>query len=181
MNISVTAAPELVGSELQYSVEQFLYLEADLMDDWKLEEWIELIADDFYYFVPTRQNRLSRELSKEFSDEKSVAYFREDRPSLVRRIEKLHTGMAWAETPPSRVRHLITNVRIRPSETAGEYQVDSSFYIFRSRMELEIDHLVGRRYDVLRQTETVAKWQIASRKVTLDVATMPNKNITFFL
>src|ERR1700722_19018362 len=158
MTTSAPAALDLVGSELQHSVEQFLYLEADLMDEWKLEEWLELLAPDFSYFVPTRRNRLSRELAKEFSDEKSVAYFHEDRPRLLLRLAKLRTGMAWAETPPSRVRHLVTNVRIRPPETAGEYEVDSSFYIYRSRMELEIDHFVGRRYDVLRQTKTAEQW-----------------------
>jgi 3-phenylpropionate/cinnamic acid dioxygenase small subunit len=180
MAIPATTTLELVGVELQHSVEQFLYLEAELMDEWKIEEWLELIAPDFSYFVPTRQNRLSRELAKEFSDEKSVAYFHEDRPRLVMRLEKLRTGMAWAETPPSRVRHLITNVRIRPCEAAGEYQVDSSFYVYRSRMEREIDHFVGRRYDVLRESETAARWEIASRRVVLDVSTLPNKNITFF-
>jgi 3-phenylpropionate/cinnamic acid dioxygenase small subunit len=180
VSISVTNALEVVGSELQHSIEQFLYLEADLMDDWKLEEWVELLADDFYYFVPTRQNRLSRELSKEFSTERSVAYFREDRPRLLLRLAKLRTGMAWAETPPSRVRHLITNVRVRPREVPGEYEVDSSFYIFRSRMEREIDNFVGRRHDVLRRSDAAAQWQVVSRKVVLDVSTLPNKNISFF-
>ena len=46
--------------ELYYEIEQFLLDEADLLDERRFEEWLELMTDDVHYWMPTRANRLAR-------------------------------------------------------------------------------------------------------------------------
>ena len=41
---------------LEREVEQFLYMEAELLDDRRYSDWIELIADDIHYHMPIRRN-----------------------------------------------------------------------------------------------------------------------------
>src|SRR5688572_11640103 len=103
-----------VDAELQREIEQFLYEEAELLDDRRLHDWLALLTDDIRYRMPTRDNRVRREQSKELSGETEMAYFDDDKRTLVQRVKRLDTGLAWAEDPPSRTRHLVTNVRIEP-------------------------------------------------------------------
>jgi 3-phenylpropionate/cinnamic acid dioxygenase small subunit len=169
-----------VDPALQQAIEQFLYYEARLLDDRRLDEWYALLADDIHYFMPTRYNRLKREADREFSGPHEAALFDDDKVSLAQRIRRLHTGMAWAEDPPSRTRHLVSNVMIRPTSTAGEYEVDCYYLLYRSRLEREVETFVGMRHDVLRRADTEAGWQIARRTIILDQATLLARNLSFF-
>src|SRR5216684_3007518 len=121
------SATPLVDATVQRAIEQFLYYEARLLDDRRIDEWYELLADDLHYFMPTRYNRLKREADKEFSAPDEAAFFDEDKRSIAMRIRRLNTGMAWAEDPPSRTRHMVSNVVIRPIANpiaSDEYEVD---------------------------------------------------------
>jgi len=100
--------------------------------------------------------------------------------SLGQRIRRLHTGMAWAEDPPSRTRHLVSNVMIRPASAPGEYEVECYYLLYRSRLEREVEVFVGMRHDLLRRTDTTAGWQIARRTIILDQATLLARNLSFF-
>jgi 3-phenylpropionate/cinnamic acid dioxygenase small subunit len=177
---STPSPTPLVEPALQQAIEQFLYYEARLLDDRRLDEWYELLADDIHYFMPTRYNWLKREADREFSGPHEAALFDEDKVSLGQRIRRLHTGMAWAEDPPSRTRHLVSNVMIRPSSTSGEYEVDCYYLLYRSRLEREVEVFVGMRHDLLRRTDTSAGWQIARRTIILDQATLLARNLSFF-
>jgi 3-phenylpropionate/cinnamic acid dioxygenase small subunit len=65
-----------------------------------------------------------------------MAFFDDTKGTLARRVKKLATGRSWSEDPPSRTRHLITNVRI--VETRGdELDVDSNFHLYRTRLKSE--------------------------------------------
>lgn len=177
---SAPSPTPLVEPALQQTIEQFLYYEARLLDDRRLEEWYALLADDIHYFMPTRYNRLKREADREFSGPHEAALFDEDKVSLAQRIRRLRTGMAWAEDPPSRTRHLVSNVMIRPTSTPGEYEVECYYLLYRSRLEREVEVFVGMRHDLLRRTETPAGWQIARRTIILDQATLLARNLSFF-
>ncbi|MGH7863585.1 MAG: 3-phenylpropionate/cinnamic acid dioxygenase subunit beta [Candidatus Binataceae bacterium] len=174
------SATALVDANLQHAIEQFLYYEARLLDDRRIDDWYELLADDIHYFMPTRYNRLKRESDREFSGEHEAALFDEDKRSMAQRLRRLHTGMAWAEDPPSRTRHLVTNVMIRPTGNPAEFDVDSYYLVYRSRLEREVEIFVGMRHDLLRRTETPAQWQIARRTIILDQATLLARNLSFF-
>lgn len=164
---------------IEREVERFLYAEARLLDERRFQEWYDLLAEDIRYFMPLRTNRLLREQGQEFSGDDDLSYFDDDKPFMHARILRLATGMAWAEDPPSRTRHLITNVTVDPVELApGEYRVDSNFLVYRNRLETEVDLFAGSRSDVLRRS--ASGWMIAERKIVLDQNVLLSKNLSIF-
>ena len=120
-------------------------VEAALLDDGKFHEWLGILAEDVHYWMPTRYNRTRREREHEFSKPNEIAFFDEDKSSLAMRVKRLDTGMAWAEDPPSRTRHLVTNVQVRQRSAADEYDVTSSFLLYRTRLETDLNLFAGRR------------------------------------
>jgi biphenyl 2,3-dioxygenase subunit beta len=138
-----------------------------------------LLADDLHYFMPTRYNRLKREADKEFSAPDEAAFFDEDKRSIAMRIRRLNTGLAWAEDPPSRTRHMVSNVVIRPIAN-DEYEVDCYYLLYRSRLEREVEIFVGMRHDVLRRADNPAGFQVARRTIILDQSTLLARNLSFF-
>jgi 3-phenylpropionate/cinnamic acid dioxygenase small subunit len=107
-----------------------------------------------------------------------LALLDEDKTTLAARVARLDTGMAWAEDPPSRTRHLITNVEVELGETEAEITVYSNFLVYRSRAETEEDFYVGARRDVLRRVEGC--WKVACRRMVLDQAVLTAKNLSIF-
>ena len=150
---------------LQYEVEQFLYEEAALLDARRYRDWLALIADDIHYWMPIRRTVTTSDLEREFTKPGAMAFFDDDREVLEMRVKKLEAGSAWSEDPPSRSRHLVSNVRI--TDVAGdEITCDVAFHLYRTRLESEVDSWVGRRTDVLRRAGD--SFQIARRHLFLD-------------
>ena len=171
-------------------VEQFLYREARMLDDRKFHEWLEILADDIRYWMPVRSNRYpvnskaisildgSRYEENELSKEGELAIMDEDKDSLTRRVERLDTGMAWAEAPPSRTRHIVSNVEVEPSANDSELKVYSNFIMYRTRAETEVDFYVGAREDVLRREG--GSFKVVYRKIILDQTVLLAKNVSNF-
>src|SRR5262249_7350220 len=66
----VTAdSPALERLLLKQEVEDFLYREAELLDERRYEEWLDLFTDDARYFMPMRRNVPADELEREFTRE----------------------------------------------------------------------------------------------------------------
>lgn len=173
-------ARDRVSLELQRDIEQFLFEEADLLDNWQFSDWLSLMADDIFYWAPVRENRTHREAKFEMYPVGTSAHFEENKRFLEERVERLLSHMAWAEEPPSRTRHLVTNIRAWETDTPGEYAVESSFYVFRTRGERDMDNIVGRRYDVIRKTDTEYGFQVVRRKIVFDMAMLLVKNLSLF-
>jgi biphenyl 2,3-dioxygenase subunit beta len=169
-----------MSDELRHKIEDFLYLEAELLDDRKLREWLDLLTDDVRYWMPIRHNPLERpeDLSDELAKPGDGYYFDDDKKSLSLRIERVYVKSAWAEMPPSRTRHLISNVRIK-SDNGSELEVHSNFFVYRTRLETDQDIFVGTRRDMLRRVNDGFK--IAKRTIILDQAVLSAKNISIFL
>jgi biphenyl 2,3-dioxygenase beta subunit len=169
-----------MDSELCRQVEDFLFLEAELLDDRKLREWFELLSDDVRYWMPLRHNTLERpgDVSEELSKPGEGYYFDDDLKSLKIRVERAYSKIAWAEVPPSRTRHLITNIRIKKDD-GKELEVHSNFMVYRTRMETDKDLFVGTRRDILRRVD--GSFKIARRTIILDQAVLDAKNISVFL
>ena len=91
--------------------------------------------------------------------------------------------MHWAEQPPSRICHMVSNVQVVTPHDEGprpsEAEVKSRFLVYRNRVETETDLLVGKREDLLRRVD--GPWRIARRKIILDQSVLLVKNLTFFL
>jgi len=168
---------------LTHEVAEFLYREAELLDERRYDEWLALLADDLRYWMPMRRNVKYGEEQREFTREgQDIAWFDEGKDTLVRRVKQIQTGIHWAEEPVSRISHLVTNVQLveaTPSVAeAREVTVRCRFLIYRNRVETETDILVGKREDVLRRESE--GWRIARRKIVLDQNVLLSKNLTFF-
>lgn len=170
-----------VDHVLQHEIEQFLYREAAILDDRRYVDWLELFTHDCLYYMPTRYNRTRREGALEFSRADEVAHFDDDKASLGVRVKRLLTGLAWAEDPPSRTRHMIANVRIELLDvSAGELLVHCCFHTHRARLERDVETFIGRREDTLRRQADGA-WRIAKRVIFLDQTVLLAKNLSIFL
>ncbi|MBA2949415.1 3-phenylpropionate/cinnamic acid dioxygenase subunit beta [Streptomyces sp. PSKA28] len=165
---------------LHFEVQRLYHLEAQLLDQHRYADWLELLADDLHYWAPVRTNRLRRQQSLADGAPGEVAIFDETKASLAWRIRRFDSGMAWAEDPPSRTRHLITNVMVRPDDEPGQYVAESAFLCYRNRLEREVDIYAGCRTDVLRRG-TDGGLLIARRTILLDQNVLLAKNISTFL
>ncbi len=160
-----------------YEVERFYYDEAALLDAHQYEEWLALFSDDAHYFMPIRRTRTQREIDKEFTQPGEMAFFDDTKMLLAGRIAKLKTGRSWAEDPPSRTRHLITNVRI-VKDDGRTLEVASNFHLYRTRLNSEETSWIGSRRDVLRRVE--GSFQIVDRKIFLEQTVLLSRNLSNF-
>ena len=168
---------------LKNEIEEFLFNEAELLDERNIEEWLDLLTEDIRYWMPMRRNVKFGELDREFTREgQDINWFDEGKDTLERRVKQILTGVHWAEEPLSRICHFVTNVQIlnaAPSASnPAEVSVKSRFLIYRNRVETETDFLIGKREDTLRKVGE--SWKIAGRKIILDQNVLLAKNLTFF-
>jgi 3-phenylpropionate/cinnamic acid dioxygenase small subunit len=168
---------------LKQEIEDFLYCEADLLDERRYDEWLALLAEDVRYWMPMRRNVKVDDLEREYTREGlDISWFDEGKETLTRRVRQIQTGIHWAEEPVSRISHMVSNIRVleaNPSWSApAEVTVRCRFLVYRNRVETETDILVGKREDLLRRVE--GEWKIARRKILLDQNVLLSKNLTFF-
>ncbi len=168
---------------LMREIEDLLYREADLLDQRRYVEWLDLFTEDIVYWAPLRKNLPWSEREHDITGEDDVAWFHDDKTTLEKRVRQIMTGIHWAEEPPSRVSHLITNIRlVEPVDALPEGEaatVTCRFLVHRNRLETETDYLVGRRADELRRIGGAL--MIARRKIILDQSVLLAKNLTVFL
>lgn len=160
-----------------YEVERFYYDEAALLDAHRYEEWLALFTDDAHYFMPIRRTRTQREIDKEFTQPGEMAFFDDTKMLLAGRIAKLKTGRSWAEDPPSRTRHLITNIRV-VKDDGRTLEVESNFHVYRTRLNSEETSWIGSRRDILRGAQR--SFQIANRKIFLEQTVLLSRNLSNF-
>ncbi|WP_137144001.1 3-phenylpropionate/cinnamic acid dioxygenase subunit beta [Mycolicibacterium sp. CR10] len=166
---------------LQADIADFLYREADLLDERRYREWLGLLTEDYEYSVPLRTNVAYDDLAQleQTQQGSDICWFDEGKETVTLRVEQLMTGLHWAEEPVSRVSHLVTNVRIEAVEDA-EVEVSCRFLVYRNRVSDETDFLVGRRRDRLRRS-VADDWQLCRRRLLLDQAVLLAKNLSIIL
>ena len=167
-------------NNLREAVEDFLYHEAELLDERCFRDWLELFTDDAIYWMPVRGNYLTipGAVSAELNARGANAYFEDNKEALRLRVERLYTGDAWAESPPSRTRHLVSNIRIKRQD-GDELEVHSNFLGYRTRLEHDQDLFAGGRIDRLRSEGE--EFKVAHRTIILDQAILDAKTISIFL
>ncbi|GAA5017858.1 3-phenylpropionate/cinnamic acid dioxygenase subunit beta [Acinetobacter puyangensis] len=171
--------PQQIDCNLYHEISQFMYAEAQLVDDWNFRAWLDVLAEDILYTLKTTTNAQTRDRRKSISPP-STWIFNDSKHVLERRVAKLETGMSWSEEPPSRTRHLITNIRVEAMQVDAEYKVYSNYLLYRSQKEKDIMIYVGKREDIIRKIDTGLGWLISKRDITLDQATLTSHNITVF-
>ena len=167
----VPAAPERYAE-----VVRALYDEAELLDSGQLDAWLGTLAEEVRYRVGVRvtRERASLELPH------ASFHLDEDAETLGLRVRRLATQYAWAEDPPSRVRHLLTNIRVDEREVGDEVDVHCTLVVLRTRGDdTRPDILSGVRHDVLRQRD--GAWELVLREVVLDQATLGTRNLAIMV
>ena len=176
--MAVKAQTPAAQQALWFELMQFYIREAWLLDERKLTEWLGLFTDDILYFMPRRKNVLRREAHREVTPLGDLALIEDDRTYLQMRVARLDSGMAWAEEPPSRTRHLIGNLVAEPLDN-GEVVARTAFLVYRSHLETDHQLLSGCREDVLRKVN--GAWKVRRRTIVLDANVLLDKNLSVFL
>jgi len=176
MAVRVSNIEMPVDRELLLEVEQFLYREAQLLDERRFHEWLDVFTEDVRYWVPIRESVLGQPEAIADGESLAISHFDDDRATLEQRVRRLDTGLAHSETPPSRTRHLITNIRVEVD--ANGVVAYSNFLLFQGRREHSDYFFLGSREDRLRRVD--GEWKIAQRKVMLDHITLPRAVSVFF-
>ena len=173
----IAVDPALNRAALHFEIEQFLYHEAELLDERRFDEWLELFAPEVHYWMPAQSNRYKRERDKSVGSPRELPYFEETHEHLRQRIARLKTGTAWAEEPPSRTRRLVTNLRITP-ESDGGVRARTNLLLYRTRNDNRVQTFVASRDDRLRRSDDA--WLITARTIVLDATTIPGHNLSVF-
>ena len=149
---------------IRSEVEDFLYHEAALLDEWRLDEWLALLTEDAKYRVPSND--------APSGDPADTLFLIADDIHRIRgRVARLKDPHAHAEFPHSRTRRLVTNVRVSPSPLAegrgeGEVEVHANFAVYRMRRGGNESVYVGRYRYLLRRVDGALR--IAYREAILD-------------
>src|SRR5215467_15062881 len=116
-------------------VEDLLYREAALLDDWRLEEWLELLTDDAVYEIPPTD-------VPEGDARNTLFIVADDAIRIRSRVKQLLDKSAWAENPHSRTRRMISNVRVLGAD-GDRILATANFAVYRMRYE-SVDTYIGR-------------------------------------
>lgn len=164
-----------VDASQSRSVEEFLYKEAENLDDRNFEEWLNMLSDDVEYIIPVRVTQ-EDSTENEFADS---SHIHDNKFRLKQRIDRLKTEFAWAEEPPSRTRHHVSNVRISPAESEEEVRVKSNLLLYRNRGDAsDFEIMSGEREDRLRNEN--GEWKLLKRIVYLDQTSLSMNNLSVF-
>ena len=152
-------------------IEHFLIDEAALLDEWRLEEWLALMAPDARYLVPSLD-------APDADHHDTLFLIADDRRTLASRVRQLLSGTTWAENPRSRTRRLITNVRLLASE-AGEARATANFAVWRFQHE-QADVYVGQYRHLLVRGPSGLLFR--ERRAVLDLESLrPHGKLSFIL
>jgi 3-phenylpropionate/cinnamic acid dioxygenase small subunit len=178
--MTMTAISDRVhGNETIYvELHEFLDDEAALLDNDRLTEWLELLAEDLVYRAPVRVTK-HRADGPGFSP--TMAHFDDTYSSLARRVARAtQSPNAFAVDPPSRVRRHVSNVRVYRTAKNDEYRVLSYVLAARSHADQSALGVVSaERQDVIRRTD--AGWRLSRRDIYLTQSTLGVPNLAFFL
>ena len=159
-------------------IEDFVYHEAELLDRWKLDEWLALYTSDCQYQIgPT-----GKADAAELSPETSLFLVADNRFRLEQRVIRLKKPSAHAEYPHSRTRHLYNNVRIL--EDSGDLvKATVNFATFRTAKQ-QVQIYQGQIAYTFKAGGTLQdrSFQVAYKRATLDLDSLvPQGKITIIL
>ena len=153
------------------AVEDFLYKEAALLDEWRLDEWLEMLADDAIYEIPPTD-------VPEGDSRNTLFIIADDAVRIKSRVKQLLGKSAWAENPKSRTRRVIANVRVLGAD-GDNILATANFAVYRMRYE-SVDTYIGHYdYKLVRRGDEL---RIRERRAILDnEALRPHGKISFIL
>lgn len=166
------------GQPVYNEIMHFLATEARCLDDDRLVEWLDFLAEDIFYTVPVRQNK-HRKYGHGFNKDGFWLY--DSKAEISYKMKRIAEGdSGWSEDPSSRTRRFISSVLVYQTTTKNEYFVQSNILVKRGRGdEREMETLSGRRDDIVRKTD--AGWELVRRHVLLDHTVLGMQNFAIFI
>lgn len=157
--------------------EQWLYKEAELLDQIDFDGWFDLLHPDIRYEMPVRVNKEGIERPDYSTD---MFAFQDDIHILKMRVERLKSDYAWAEIPPSRTRRFVSNVRVESYVPNAKATVRSYLLLYRSRStDIHHDLISGERHDEFTYVDGV--WKLSKRMFIIDQTTINTRNLAIFV
>lgn len=163
---------------LRAEVETFLVHEAALLDEWRLDEWVDLFTEDGRYLVPATDAR-------DVDPRSGVTIVDDDRDRLAGRARRLQSRAAYREFPWARLRHLVTNIRVEGDGPAGRggsdapIVVTASFAVYRFRRH-ECHTFIGSyRHTLVRDADGALR--IAEKVARLDMEDLDSGTVSVIL
>ena len=142
---------------LRELVEDFLFREAELLDDWRLDDWVGLFTEDGRYVVPTTD-------LPEGDPKRDLVFIDDDITRLRARAVRLNSRHAHREYPSSRTRRFVSNVRVEETGD-GELSVTANVMVYRFRSGEGAPFVGSVHYTLRRDGEDL---RIAYRRAVLD-------------
>jgi 3-phenylpropionate/cinnamic acid dioxygenase small subunit len=175
---SLDRANALDALLLQADIERFFSAEAELLDERRFDEWLNLLHEDLRYWMPIARNVRFDRPELEYTREHSEAsWFDEGKDILRKRVLQVQGGDHWAEEPRSRTTHLVANVRVE-STNGPDITAKCRFVVCAYRLEHDVDLFIGKRVDVLRRENGSLK--VLRRTIYLDQSVLLSRNLTTF-
>lgn len=152
-------------------VEDLLYREAELLDAWRLDDWLGMMTEDAGYYVPPNDKPDSSHLDTLFT-------IADDHTRLKERVIRLKDPQCHVEFPPSRTRRLISNVRI-VSASAGAAVAKANFIVHRYRRGNDVRVFTGEyTYKLVKRAGVL---MIGERRAVLDAEELGQLGSVSFL
>lgn len=166
-----------VDRVVQDDIREFVSREALALDERRFRDWLEFLSPDITYDVPLR---VVREGLADWELSPDGRIFQDTKETLEIRVRRLETDFAWAEQPPSRTRHYVTNVLVDPTDSEHEFEVTSYCLIYRSRGDsVEPNFVSVHRKDLIRRTAD--GFELARRWAAIDQAVINAHNLSIFI
>lgn len=127
-------------------LEDFLFEEAALLDDWRLDDWLALFDPGARYLVPAAG------APDDADPATTLFYIADDFHRLTERVKRLKKPTAHAEFPHSRCRRLVSNVRILGGSDEC-LRVSSNYVTFRSRMGVSQQYFGHHVYEIRKSAQ----------------------------
>ena len=158
------------------SIHDFLSEEALILDERRFDDWYALLDDDIVYEVPLRIGMTN------YQDEFPNQAYRilDNKKHIKNRIDRMASGLAWAEVPPSRTLRVIGSIKIEKTEDETVVNVHSATIMYRQRGHDEQGDIIPyRRVDTLKLTDQGIR--LLKRKAILTEAVLKTPNLGVFL
>lgn len=166
------------GIDMQRACEDFLKQEAEYLDDRRFAEWFDLLDPAIDYEAPLRT---ARENWDGTGISGSAFYLKEDYASIGMRVKRLRSRYAWSESPATRTRRMVSNIRVVPhSGDAALVTVRNNLVVFCHRGDMALPQiLTAERFDTLRISQGGSR--LVKRTAVLDAAVLGLKSLSIFL
>lgn len=155
VSITPTATVQLPHDTLR-ALESYLFQEARLLDDWRLDEWLALWDEDGRYWIPR--------FEAQADPFESISLFWEDKMLRETRVRRINNPRNWSQQPRTRSSHLVGNITVEGVDAEGHLIVRSNVVFTEFRSEQR--PLAGTVHHKLRAVEG-GGWRIRMKRIDL--------------